>query len=334
MKRLLICFAMLASTALSSTRCAALSETQPPRRPVHTYSIVARDAKTGDLGVAVQSHWFSVGSGVSWAEAGVGAVATQSFTEISYGPLGLELMRAGKTAPQALAALLSVDENADVRQVAMVDRHGNVAVHTGEKCIAAAGHIEGDGFTVQANLMEKDSVWGAMAEAFEAAEGDLAERLMAALEAAQAEGGDIRGSQSAAILVVPGTSQGAPWRERTVDLRVDDHLRPLEELRRLLDVHRAYEHMDSGDGLFTEGDIEGALREYATAAGMLPENVEVRYWQAVTMIGAGRIDEALPILRRVFEQEPRWRVLTPRLPASGLLPEDPELMRRILEETQ
>ncbi|MCP4200709.1 MAG: DUF1028 domain-containing protein [bacterium] len=331
MKGVLIGFAMLAATASSPARGAAPPETLSPRRPVHTYSIVARDATTGDLGVAVQSHWFSVGSGVSWAEAGVGAVATQSFTEISYGPLGLELMRAGKTAPQALAALLSVDDNADVRQVAMVDRHGNVAVHTGEKCIAEAGHLAGDGFTVQANLMEKDTVWEAMAVAFEAAEGDLAERLMSALEAAQAEGGDIRGRQSAAILVVPGTSDGSPWRERKVDLRVDDHGRPLEELRRLLEVHRAYEHMDSGDGYFAEGDIAGALREYATAADMLPENVEVRYWQAITMIGAGRLDEALPILRRVFEEQPRWRTLTPRLPTSGLLPEDPELMRRIME---
>jgi len=334
MKRIVVGFVVLASINMNTMWSAVVPDAPSPRRPVHTYSIVARDAETGDLGVAVQSHWFSVGSGVSWAEAGVGAVATQSFTEVSYGPLGLELMRAGKTAAQALAALLSVDENADVRQVAMVDRHGNVAVHTGEKCIAAAGHFEGDGFTVQANLMASDSVWGAMAEAFEGAEGDLAERMMAALEAAQAEGGDIRGSQSAAILVVPGVSEGSPWRERTVDLRVEDDPLPLEELRRLLGVHRAYEHMNSGDGYFAEGDIDGALREYAIAADMVPENVEVRYWQAVTMIGAGRVAEALPILRRVFEQEPRWRELTPRLPASGLLPEDADLMRRILEETR
>ncbi|MFQ5525839.1 MAG: DUF1028 domain-containing protein [Thermoanaerobaculia bacterium] len=301
-----------------------------PRRPVHTYSIVARDAETGELGVAVQSHWFSVGTGVTWAEAGVGAVATQSFTEISYGPLGLELMKAGKTAPQALAALVSVDPNADVRQVAMVDRHGNVAVHTGAKCIVAAGDYKGDGFTTQANLMEKDTVWGAMAAAFEQAKGDLAERLTVALEAGEREGGDIRGRQSAAILVVPGTSEGSPWRERTVDLRVDDHSEPLVELRRLLNVHRTYERMDQGDAFFAEGDVEGALAEYAAAATMSPENVEVRYWQAITMIGAGRVGEALPILAEVFREQPRWRTLTPRLPASGLLPEDPELMERIL----
>jgi uncharacterized Ntn-hydrolase superfamily protein len=299
-------------------------------RPVHTYSIVAQDPETGDLGVAVQSHWFSVGAIVTWAEAGVGAIATQSFVEISYGPLGLELMRAGKTAPEALTALLAVDANADVRQVAMIDRHGNVAVHTGAKCIAEAGHRRGNRFASQANLMEKDTVWDAMAVAYESAQGDLADRLMAALEAAEAEGGDIRGRQSAAILVVPGTSDGSPWREKIVDLRVEDHRQPLAELKRLLAIRRAYRHMDRGDELFANGDIETALREYATAAGMYPENVEIQFWQAVTMAGAGRLEEALPLFRDVFAREPRWQRLTPRLPASGLLPGDPEILQRIL----
>ena len=175
-----------------------------PRRPVHTYSIVARDAATGDLGVAVQSHWFSVGSAVPWAEPGVGAVATQSFTEPSYGPLGLALMKAGKSAPEALKALLAADGDREVRQVAMVDAQGRSAAHTGAKCIQAAGHEVGEGFTVEANLMDKATVWPAMAKAFKGAKGDLADRLLAALRAAQAEGGDIRGQQSAAILVVKG----------------------------------------------------------------------------------------------------------------------------------
>lgn len=301
-----------------------------PRRPVHTYSIVARDAATGELGVAVQSHWFSVGSGVSWAEAGVGAVATQSFTEISYGPLGLELMRAGKTAQQALDALLAVDEQADVRQVAMVDRHGNVATHTGANCIAEAGHQQGAGFSVQANMMDQDTVWGAMASAFAAAQGDLAERLMVALEAAQAERGDIRGQQSAAILVVPGESAGAPWRERSVDLRVDDHAAPLGEMRRLLHVHRTYERMNAGDERFAAADVAGALEEYAAAAALLPDNLEVRYWQAVTMVGAGQVDAALPIFAAVFAGDERWRELTRRLPPVGLLPDDPAILDRIL----
>ncbi len=299
-------------------------------RPVNTYSIVARDPATGDLGVAVQSHWFSVGSVVTWAEAGVGAVATQSFVEVSYGPLGLELMRAGKSAPEALKALLAVDPSAAVRQVAMVDSRGNVAVHTGGDCIAAAGHHQGEQYSTQANLMEKDTVWDAMARAYEAAAGDLAERLVAALEAGEEEGGDIRGRQSAAILVVPGTGRGAPWREKLVELRVEDHPRPVEELKRLLRIHRAYEHMNRGDERMAEEDVEGALKEYAKAAGMYPENLEILYWQAVTLVGAGRLEEALPIFRQVFTQERRWWNLTPRLPASGLLPDDPQLLQRIL----
>jgi len=301
-----------------------------PRRPVHTYSIVARDAETGDLGVAVQSHWFSVGSVVSWAEAGVGAVATQSFVEVSYGPLGLELMRAGKTAPEALAALLAIDEHEAVRQVAMVDVHGNVAVHTGSGCIVEAGHRQGDGYSVQANMMLNDTVWDAMAQAYEASDGDLAERLLAALEAAQAEGGDIRGQQSAALLIVPGTTSGSPWRERTFDLRLDDHTAPIEELRRLVDVHRAYNHMNHGDELMADGDIEGALGAYATAADLYDGNLEVRYWQAITMVGAGRVDEAMPIFETVFAAGPHWAELTRRLPAAGLLPDDEGLLERIL----
>lgn len=320
-------------TALALTLLALPAVTtaaERPRRPVHTYSIVARDAETGDLGVAVQSHWFSVGSVVSWAEAGVGAVATQSFVEVSYGPLGLQLMRAGKTANEALAALLSVDEHADVRQVAMVDRHGNVAVHTGASCIQAAGHRQGAGFSVQANMMENATVWDAMAEAFEAVEGDLAARLLAALEAAQAEGGDIRGQQSAAILVVPGTSDGAPWRERKVDLRVEDHPTPVAELRRLTRLQRAYDHMNHGDELFSDDDLEGALGAYAAASEYYPESLEVRYWQAITMVGAGQVDSAMPIFAEVFSEDAHWRELTRRLPAAGLLPEDDALLARIL----
>ena len=299
-------------------------------RPVNTYSIVARDPATGELGVAVQSHWFSVGSVVTWAEPGVGAVATQSFVEVSYGPLGLELMQAGKSAEQALAALLAADPHPEVRQVAMVDRHGNVAVHTGESCIAAAGHQTGEQFSVQANLMERDTVWGAMARAYEAAEGDLAERLLVALEAAEAEGGDIRGRQSAAILVVPAAGEGRPWREATVDLRVEDHERPLAELRRLLRVHRAYQHMNRGDERMAAEDVAGALAEYAAAAGLYPENQEIRYWQAVTMAGSGQLEAALPVFAAVFAAEPRWRTLTPRLVPAGLLPDDPAVLERIL----
>ena len=316
------------ATVLTSSAVAATPDV--PLRPVHTYSIVARDPATGEMGVAVQSHWFSVGSIVSWAEAGVGAVATQSFVEPSYGPLGLALMRAGKTAPEALKALLAADKHGAVRQVAMVDRHGNVAVHTGESCIAEAGQRTGDGYSVQANMMENDTVWDAMAKAYESTEGDLAERLMSALEAAEAEGGDVRGRQSVAILVVPGKSEGAPWAERVVDLRIDDHPEPLAEMRRLLKVHRAYAHMNEGDAHMTEEDVEAAMTSYAAAAEMYPEMAEIRYWQAITMASAGKVRESLPIFREVFAAEPRWRTLTPRLVQAGLLPDDPELLKTIL----
>jgi len=207
-------------------------------RPVHTFSIVARDPVTGELGVAVQSHWFSVGSIVPWAEAGVGAIATQSFVDPSYGKLGLELMRAGKTAPETLKALLAGDEGRDVRQVAMIDARGNVDAWTGKNDIPAAGQIVGKNFSVQANLMLNEKIWPAMAQAFEKTKGDLADRMLAALDAAQAAGGDIRGRQSAAVVVVTGKPTGQAWKDRTFDLRVDDSTEPLKEVRRLVTLLR------------------------------------------------------------------------------------------------
>lgn len=288
-------------------------------RPVHTYSIVARDSATGQLGVAVQSHWFSVGSLVTWAEAGVGAVATQSFVDPAYGPLGLELMRAGKTAQQALDALLAADPGQAVRQVAMVDSRGTVAAHTGSKCIPAAGHITGGQFSVQANLMLNDSVWPAMETAYRHARGDLAERMLAALDAAQSAGGDIRGKQSAAILIVSGTPSGKPWADRLIDLRVEDHEEPLRELRRIVNIQRAYQRMNAGDLATEHNDIDGALREYSAAMKMEPGNLEMKYWTAVSMANANRLDASLPLFRAVFAADPNWAELTTRLPAVGLL---------------
>jgi uncharacterized Ntn-hydrolase superfamily protein len=299
-------------------------------RPVHTYSIVARDAATGEMGVAVQSHWFSVGSIVSWAEAGVGAVATQSFVDPAYGPLGLEMMRNGKSAQQALEGLLASDPGEAVRQVAMVDAKGNVAAHTGKKCIPAAGHITGEQFSVQANLMANDAVWPAMAKAYREAKGELVDRMLAALDAAQAAGGDIRGQQSAAILIVSGTPTGKSWVERKMDLRVEDHPEPLKELRRLVSVHRAYERMNSGDLAVEKGDIEGALREYRAAEGLLPNNAEMQYWSAVSLVNAGRLEDALPLFRSVFSREPAWAELTGRLPKVDLLKADDVTLTKIL----
>lgn len=301
-----------------------------PLRPVNTYSIVARDAATGEMGVAVQSHWFSVGSGVLWAEPGVGAVATQSFTDPDYGPLGLQLMRGGKSAAEALAALVGVDEHANVRQVGMVDADGIVANHTGQMSIDEHCDIAGDNFTVQANLMWKPTVCDAMVTAYASAKGDLAERMMVALEAAEADGGDIRGRQSAAMLVVSGDRSLSPWAGRIVDLRVEDHATPLLELRRLLTLARAYRLMNEGDGHMTANNIDAAVDSYSAAAALAPDSHEMLFWQAATLAGAGRVDESLPLFEQAFAMWPKWRELVTRLPRSGLLPDDPELMAKIL----
>lgn len=308
----------------------ALEKFIVPPRPVHTFSIVARDPVTGELGVAVQSHWFSVGSIVPWAEAGVGAVATQSFVDPSYGKLGLELMRTGKSGPEALKSLLAGDEGREVRQVAMIDAQGRVNAWTGKNDIYAAGHMVGKEFSVQANLMLNDKVWPAMAHAFENTRGDLAERMLAALDAAQAVGGDIRGRQSAALIVVTGKPTGQSWKDRIFDLRVDDSSEPLQELRRLVTLQRAYNHMNAGDLAVEKKDNEGALREYGAAEKLVPDNAEMIYWHAVALVNMGRVEESLPLFRRVFAVDKNWATLTPRLPKSGLLPDDPKLIERIL----
>jgi uncharacterized Ntn-hydrolase superfamily protein len=280
--------------------------------------------------VAVQSHWFSVGSIVTWAEAGVGAVATQSFVDPAYGPLGLDLMRSGKTAQQTLAGLLATDPGKDVRQVAMIDVHGNVAAHTGSKCIQGAGHIVGKNYSVQANLMLNDKIWGAMSKAFESSVGPLAERMLAALDAAQEAGGDIRGKQSAAILIVREKSTGRPWADRVMELRIEDHPEPLRELRRLVRLRRAYDHMNSGDLAVEHHDVDGALREYSAAEAMFPDLVEMKFWHATALVNAGRIEQSLPLFREVFAKDRNWVTLVPRLPASGSLDADDAVLRKIL----
>lgn len=300
----------------------------------HTFSIVARDAASGCLGVAVQSHWFSVGSLVTWAEAGVGAVATQANVEISYGPLGLELMRAGKSAGDALTSLLAGDELRALRQVAMVDAAGRVAAHTGERCLVAAGHQIGEGYAVQANMMVDSGVWPAMADAYESSQGDLAERLLAALEAGQAAGGDIRGQQSAAILVVSATSTGRPWVDRQMELRVEDHPEPIKELRRLVLLHRAYQLMNQGDEHLGRGKVDEAFAAYQEAARLAPEVDELPFWEAVSLVNIGRLEEALPIFRRVFSGNRGWAVLVQRLTSAGMLSADAEAMRRILDQSR
>ena len=295
-----------------------------------TYSIVAYDKENGQIGVAVQSHWFSVGALVPWAEPGVGAVATQSFVEPSYGPLGLALMRSGKTAQQALTGLTATDPNVDVRQVAMVDIKGNAAAHTGKLCIAAAGQYIGKNFSCQANMMEKNTVWKAMAKAYENTKGELVDRLLAALEAAEAEGGDIRGKQSVAILVVKEKPSGAPWNDRIYDLRVEDHPSPLKEIRRLVTVAKAYNHMNAGDAYLTENNVEAALKEYTTAMNIYPGNPEMIFWPAVTMAASGKVEQSLPLFKKVFQQDKQWAELLKRLPKVGQFPKDEKLMKKVL----
>jgi len=301
-----------------------------PLRPVNTFSIVARDPATGEIGVAVQSHWFSVGSTVIWAEPGVGAVATQSFVEPSYGPLGLQLMRTGKSAQQALTSLLASDEHEDVRQVGMVDASGHVANHTGSNAITEYCNMLGNGYAVQANMMWKPTVCSAMSQAFEGAGGDLAERLMAALEAAQGEGGDVRGKQSAALLVVSGDISEPAWGGRVFDLRIEDHAEPLHEMRRLLTMARAYRLMNEGDEHMTNGDIGKAIVAYSGAEALEPDSHEMIFWHAATLAAAGDVEGSLPLFKKAFDMWPRWRVLVRRLPAAGLLPDDPGLMEKIL----
>jgi len=295
---------------------------RPAGVPAHTFSIVARDPETGELGVAVQSHYFSVGPVVPWAESGVGAVATQSLVLVDYGPNGLALMRKGLTAKQALDSLVAADTARDGRQVAMVDAQGNVAAWTGPHCIPEAGYQVGNQYSVQANLMANAKVWPAMARAFESAKGDLAERMLQALEAAQAVGGDIRGKQSAAILVVSGKPSGKPWADRVMDLRVEDGPDPIKELRRLVRLRRAYNYEDAGDNAISARNPEEAMRMYEKAAQMAPDVVELQFWAAISMYTNQREKEALALFRRVFDREARWVPLIPRLAKVGLFPDD------------
>ncbi len=358
MRRLLVLLFLLSSSLLGQT-------THKPGPFAHTFSIVARDPQTGEIGVAVQSHWFSVGTAVPFAEAGVGAVATQSFVDSSYGSAGLELMRVGRSAPDALRGLLAADAGREVRQVGFVDAQGNVASYTGCNDVAAAGNEVGGekpeailgtstpcakdhpstfrvgkDFAVQANMMANANIWPAMAKAFRETKGDLADRMLAALDAAQAAGGDQRGRQSAALIVVKAKSTGRPWDDRIFDLRVEDNEYPLKELRRLVSLARAYNHMNAGDLATEHKDNDGALREYSAAEQIaaqtpgVPQSrlAEMIYWHAVALVNMGRVDESLPLFKKCFALQPSWIEMTPRLPVSGLLPNDPALIQKIMAQ--
>jgi uncharacterized Ntn-hydrolase superfamily protein len=284
-----------------------------------TYSILARDPLTGEMGAAVQSHWFSVGSVVIWGEAGLGVVATQSFVNPSYGKRGLGSIRKGMLPEEIISKLISGDDGRESRQLAILDREGRGAAYTGCGCIPSAGHIVGEDHTVQANLMCNDKIWPAMSDAFIRSKGHLAVRMLAALDAAEIAGGDIRGRQSAAMLIVKGRSSRRPWEDRTLDLRVDDHPEPLQELRRLLDLHRAYERMNQGDLAMEKGRMEEAQGHYQAAEGLFPSNEEMMFWHAVALANNGYGTDARPLLMNVFLRNSAYIELARRLIEMGML---------------
>jgi uncharacterized Ntn-hydrolase superfamily protein len=291
-----------------------------------TYSIVAREESSGELGVAVQSHWFGVGSVVAWARPGVGAVATQSIAEVAHGPNTLGHLADGLDPASAIAAVLREDELAGYRQLGAVDADGRVAAHTGEHCISHAGDRAGDGFTCQANMMAAATVPDAMAEAYRAHQGDLAERLLAALDAAEAAGGDVRGRQSAALLVVPAT--GEAWRTR-FDVRVEDHGEPLAELRRLVRLARAYEMAGQADERLAEGAHAEATRLYIASAELAPEADELTFWAGLGVAGED-VERGAELVRRAAARQPAWLTLLERLPAE--LAPTAEVVREALRE--
>jgi uncharacterized Ntn-hydrolase superfamily protein len=295
-----------------------------------TYSIVARDPLTGRFGVAVQSHYLGVGPVVPWLEPGIGAIATQASVNISFGPIGLELLRAGRSAAEVVAACVASDEHAETRQLGVVDAQGTAAAHTGAECIPACGHLVGDAFSVQGNLLERDSCWPAMAAAYQAAlaeEVPFVERLLRALEAAELEGGDVRGRQSAAIMVASGDLQAAAWRGRLMDLRIEDHPDPLPELRRIVTMQLAYEMTDD------EGEAAKAGRSaearYASARQLAPDAYELVFWWGIELAKRGDLEAARRELGIAFEADQRWRTTLEHLAAAGHEGMTPELAAQL-----
>jgi uncharacterized Ntn-hydrolase superfamily protein len=319
----------LAALVVVSSPVAASAWTIQGQPLAHTFSIVAYDAQAEQIGVAVQSHAFSVGSIVSWAEPGVGAVATQSVVNISFGPRGLELLKKGASPQEALDELIQSDDGRALRQLAIIDAKGRVATHTGDKCIADAGHIIGKNYSVQANMMLNKQVVPAMSAAFEASSGPLPERMVAALQAAQKAGGDIRGQQSAAILVVRAQSTGKPWEDRLIDLRVEDNPNAVDEIARVLKLFRAYERANQGDAALEKGDEKAAQQEYGAAEQMFPDNIELKFWHAVSLVNAGKLEAALPIFKTIFAADRNYVELTCRIVPNGLLKADESTLKKI-----
>jgi uncharacterized Ntn-hydrolase superfamily protein len=298
----------------------------------HTFSIVARDTVTGEMAVGVQSHWFAVGTVVPWGKSGVGVVATQSFVNQAYGYEGLQLLEKGYSPEKALNRLVQNDQASAFRQVAMLNNKGEVAVHTGKKCIEVAQYKIGDNFAVQANMMLNDKVISSMYNAYlEHNNLALAERILATLQAAQDAGGDIRGKQSAALMVVGPKPPQHPWEDKFIDLRVDDHKQPIRELGRLLKVQRAYEFMNEGDLAMEENNIAKALEAYSKAEALEPTNLEMKFWKAVALTNAGELKKAVPMFERIFNIDKNWQTLLKRLPNAELINIDETALTYLLE---
>lgn len=299
----------------------------------HTYSIIAKDAKTGEMAVGVQRHWFSVGPLVAWGQSGVGVVATQSFVNPSFGPEGLMLLQEGNSAEEVVETLINNDEGRDFRQLAVLASSGGNAAYTGKNCVEAASHITGENFSVQANMMLNEKVVPAMAAAFkENSNLPLAERVVKVLQAAQNAGGDIRGRQSAALIVVGKDKVEESWKDKKIDLRVDDHKNPVQELARLLKTARAYEYMNKGDLAMEAGDVNKALEAYGKAESMFPNNLEMKFWKAVALANSENFEEAKLIFNRIFEQDENWRTMLKRLPKAGLLEVSDEELKSLIEQ--
>ena len=310
----------------------ACCHTPPPGPPVATYSIVARDPDSGRMGVAVQSHHFAVGSVAPFARAGVGVGTIQSFARLIYGSEGLRLMREGSSAGDALRRLLARDHHMDFRQAAMVDTEGNAAAHTGQLCIDQAGHSLGDGYVCLGNMLLREDTWDAMGSAFEAAAGELHHRMLAALEAAQNNGGDLRGRRSAAMIVVNAKATGDPAEDTLLDLRVEDHTSPVKELRRLVTLWEAYDHNTRGGHHLRHGEYDQAIKAFMRAEELAPEEAELVFWRGVAMVNAGYLEEARPLFRGLFKASDHWALLLTRVARNRFLPHDPELLRTLIPE--
>ncbi len=329
MKRLIFYLLVITLTMISVNSVNA--KTNNKEKLAHTFSIVASDKETGEMAVGVQSHWFSVGTLVSWGKSGIGVVATQSFVNPAYGPNGIKMMKDGKSASEVLEKLVSEDDGRDFRQVAMLDVNGDVSAFTGKKCIKFANQITGDNYSVQANMMMNDKIVPAMSKAFESYKNlPLAERVLKVLQVAQETGGDIRGRQSASLIVVNAEPVENSWEEHKIDLRVDDSEKPLVEIERLLKVHHAYEHMNNGDLAVEHNDMKLALKEYGSAEKLMPDNLEMKYWKAIALANNNQVREALPLFKIVFTKDENWRELTKRLPKSDLLKVSKNDLKKIL----